>query len=113
MLDFVGYTGAAFVAWSFGGKNYATLASDLRAAGAEVVVQEDFQQHGRTLLEKLEALNRKIGGPEKWRDFSAVRIARSPSSAPRSGVFRRRRALPTSSPPSSGRPAFCPSSRDI
>jgi len=31
------------------------LASDLRAVGAEVVVQEDFQQHGRTLLEKLEA----------------------------------------------------------
>jgi tetratricopeptide (TPR) repeat protein len=31
------------------------LASDLRATGAEVVVQEDFQQHGRTLLEKLEA----------------------------------------------------------
>jgi len=30
------------------------LASDLRAVGAEVVVQEDFQQHGRTLLEKLE-----------------------------------------------------------
>src|SRR4051794_480257 len=32
-----------------------SLASDLRAMGAEVVVQEDFQQHGRTLLEKLEA----------------------------------------------------------
>lgn len=31
------------------------LASDLRAVGAEVVVQEDFQQHGRTLLEKLQA----------------------------------------------------------
>ena len=31
------------------------LASDLRAVGAEVIVQEDFQQHGRTLLEKLEA----------------------------------------------------------
>jgi hypothetical protein len=30
------------------------LASDLRAVGAEVVVQEDFQQHGRTLLEKLQ-----------------------------------------------------------
>jgi hypothetical protein len=30
------------------------LASDLRAVGAEVVVQEDFQQQGRTLLEKLE-----------------------------------------------------------
>jgi Domain of unknown function (DUF4062) len=30
------------------------LASDLRAVGAEVVVQEDFQQHGHTLLEKLE-----------------------------------------------------------
>jgi hypothetical protein len=30
------------------------LASDLRAVGYEVVVQEDFQQHGRTLLEKLE-----------------------------------------------------------
>jgi WD40 repeat protein len=30
------------------------LASDLRAVGAEVVVQEDFQQHGRSLLEKLE-----------------------------------------------------------
>jgi hypothetical protein len=30
------------------------LASDLRAVGAEVVVQEDFQQHGATLLEKLE-----------------------------------------------------------
>src|SRR5437762_5509194 len=30
------------------------LASDLRAVGAEVCVQEDFQQHGRTLLEKLE-----------------------------------------------------------
>ena len=29
------------------------LASDLRATGVEVVVQEDFQQHGRTLLEKL------------------------------------------------------------
>jgi tetratricopeptide (TPR) repeat protein len=33
----------------------SALASDLRAAGAEVKVQEDFQQHGRTLLEKLEA----------------------------------------------------------
>ena len=31
------------------------LASDLRAVGAEVTVQEDFQQQGRTLLEKLEA----------------------------------------------------------
>ncbi|MBM3320180.1 MAG: DUF4062 domain-containing protein, partial [Candidatus Eisenbacteria bacterium] len=31
------------------------LASDLRAVGADVKVQEDFQQHGRTLLEKLEA----------------------------------------------------------
>lgn len=30
------------------------LASDLRAVGFEVCVQEDFQQHGRTLLEKLE-----------------------------------------------------------
>src|SRR5262245_46463367 len=30
------------------------LASDLRARGADVVVQEDFQQHGRTLLEKLQ-----------------------------------------------------------
>ncbi len=30
------------------------VASDLRAVGAEVAVQEDFQQHGRTLLEKLE-----------------------------------------------------------
>lgn len=30
------------------------IASDLRAVGAEVVVQEDFQQHGRSLLEKLE-----------------------------------------------------------
>ncbi len=30
------------------------LRSDLRAVGAEVVVQEDFQQHGATLLEKLE-----------------------------------------------------------
>lgn len=30
------------------------LASDLRAVGAEVVVQRDFQQQGRTLLEKLE-----------------------------------------------------------
>lgn len=30
------------------------LATDLRAVGAQVVVQEDFQQHGRTLLEKLE-----------------------------------------------------------
>ncbi|HET6889735.1 MAG TPA: DUF4062 domain-containing protein, partial [Pyrinomonadaceae bacterium] len=31
------------------------LASDLRAVGAEVRVQEDFQQHGSTLLEKLES----------------------------------------------------------
>src|SRR3954447_16299658 len=31
------------------------LASDLRATGAEVKTQEDFQQHGRTLLEKLQA----------------------------------------------------------
>ena len=31
------------------------LASDLRAVGVEVTVQENFQQHGRTLLEKLEA----------------------------------------------------------
>jgi hypothetical protein len=31
------------------------LASDLRATGHEVTVQEDFQQHGRTLLEKLES----------------------------------------------------------
>jgi Domain of unknown function (DUF4062) len=30
------------------------VASDLRAVGAEVAVQEDFQQQGRTLLEKLE-----------------------------------------------------------
>src|SRR4051794_15107786 len=30
------------------------LASDLRAIGAEVVVQEDFKQHGWTLLEKLQ-----------------------------------------------------------
>jgi len=30
------------------------VASDLRAVGAEVAVQEDFQQHGRTPLEKLE-----------------------------------------------------------
>lgn len=30
------------------------LASDLRAVGAQVVVQEDFQQHGHTLLQKLE-----------------------------------------------------------
>jgi len=30
------------------------LASDLRAVGAQVKVQEDFQQHGGTLLEKLE-----------------------------------------------------------
>jgi tetratricopeptide (TPR) repeat protein len=30
------------------------LASDLRAVGVEVAVQEDFQQHGRTLLEKLQ-----------------------------------------------------------
>src|SRR5262245_1211618 len=29
------------------------LASDLRAIGAQVVVQEDFQQQGYTLLEKL------------------------------------------------------------
>jgi hypothetical protein len=29
------------------------LASDLRAVGVEVAFQEDFQQHGRTLLEKL------------------------------------------------------------
>ncbi len=31
------------------------LASDLRAVGVVVTVQEDFQQHGWTLLEKLEA----------------------------------------------------------
>ncbi len=31
-----------------------TLRSDLAAVGADVVVQEDFQQHGGTLLEKLE-----------------------------------------------------------
>jgi tetratricopeptide (TPR) repeat protein len=30
------------------------LASDLRAVGHEVTVQEDFQQHGHTLLEKLQ-----------------------------------------------------------
>ena len=30
------------------------LASDLRAVGAEVAVQEDFQQHGGTLAEKLQ-----------------------------------------------------------
>jgi hypothetical protein len=30
------------------------LASDLRAVGAQVAVQEDFQQQGGTLLEKLE-----------------------------------------------------------
>jgi hypothetical protein len=30
------------------------LVSDLRAVRTEVVVQEDFQQHGRSLLEKLE-----------------------------------------------------------
>ena len=29
------------------------LRSDLKAMGAEVVVQEDFNQHGGTLLEKL------------------------------------------------------------
>ena len=32
-----------------------TLRSDLAAVGADVMVQEDFQQHGGTLLEKLEA----------------------------------------------------------
>ena len=31
------------------------LRSDLSAVGAEVVVQEDFQQHGASLLEKLES----------------------------------------------------------
>jgi Domain of unknown function (DUF4062) len=31
------------------------LASDLRAVGSEVRVQEDFQQYGGTLLEKLES----------------------------------------------------------
>src|SRR6516162_6928524 len=30
------------------------LRSDLSAVGAEVIVQEDFQQHGASLLEKLE-----------------------------------------------------------
>jgi hypothetical protein len=35
------------------------LASDLRAIGAEVVVQDDFQQHGWTLLEKLQ--NKVVG----------------------------------------------------
>lgn len=30
------------------------LASDLRAVGAQVIVQEDFQQHGYSLLEKLD-----------------------------------------------------------
>ena len=30
------------------------LASDLRAIGCDVVVQEDMQQHPRTLLEKLQ-----------------------------------------------------------
>src|SRR4029077_18677191 len=30
------------------------LRSDLSAVGAKVVVQEDFQQHGASLLEKLE-----------------------------------------------------------
>ncbi len=30
------------------------LRSDLAAVGADVVVQEDFQQHGGTLLKKLE-----------------------------------------------------------
>ena len=30
------------------------LRSDLSAVGAEVVIQEDFQQHGFSLLEKLE-----------------------------------------------------------
>jgi hypothetical protein len=30
------------------------VASDLRAVGAEVKVQEDFQQYGGTLLEKLQ-----------------------------------------------------------
>jgi hypothetical protein len=31
------------------------LRSDLSAVGAEVVMQEDFQQHGASLLEKLES----------------------------------------------------------
>jgi hypothetical protein len=31
------------------------LASDLRAVGCTVVVQEDFQQGGRTLLDMLES----------------------------------------------------------
>jgi hypothetical protein len=49
------------------------LASDLRAVGAEVVVQEDFQQSGHTLLEKLEQyigscdrLVALIGGVYGW-----------------------------------------------
>src|SRR5262245_42765689 len=42
------------------------LASDLRAVGAEVMVQEDFQQSGRTLLEKLEALSRAATASLRW-----------------------------------------------
>jgi len=61
------------------------LASDLRAVGAEVVVQEDFQQHGRTLLEKLEqyiaACDRVIalvGDAYGWEPDEAARPAGFP-----------------------------------
>lgn len=40
------------------------VASDLRAVGAEVAVQEDFQQHGRALRETRGFFERMFGTSE-------------------------------------------------
>ena len=62
------------------------LANDLRAVGAEVVVQEAFQQQGRTLLEKLESyiagcdrLIALVGNAYGWEPHSSA----LPSDRPR------------------------------
>jgi len=61
------------------------LASDLRAVGAEVVVQEDFTQHGGTLLEKLEAyiatcdrVIALVGDAYGWEPEETARPAHAP-----------------------------------
>ncbi|MBL3588708.1 MAG: DUF4062 domain-containing protein [gamma proteobacterium endosymbiont of Lamellibrachia anaximandri] len=62
-----------------------TLRSDLAAVGADVVVQEDFQQHGGTLLEKLEAaidgcdrVITLVGSAHGWEPEPAARPNQTP-----------------------------------
>lgn len=63
------------------------LASDLRAVGAEVVVQEEFQQHGRTLLEKLE---QDISGCDRVIALVGDAYGWEPDEAARPAGFPRR-----------------------